>query len=291
MAFKLGAIPTDICRQDFARSLSLMKRDGLMYADVESVYGKIPGTHTDEEHMRIKETLDQYGIKTQVVGGFSFRNQSLWSIDVGDEAYRRTLDELARQIELAKLLDCGMIRSLVFSKQACLWGGGGAELRNGYNNKSWPKMLRLFEPLVQMAEDAGMDIVFETGVNTVLTSGWLNRKFVEDMGSRHLKIIWDPANMLINREYPPSVYEEIKDLIGHVHIKDGVYDADHSTITATAVGQGDMREYMSDIARWLKRDGYQGVVSIENFYIPEGKTTEEGYLAGVEEFKRIFGAE
>ena len=109
MAFKLGAIPTDICRQDFARSLSLMKRDGLMYADVESVYGKIPGTHTDEEHMRIKETLDQYGIKTQVVGGFSFRNQSLWSIDVGDEAYRRTLDELARQIELAKLLDCGMI--------------------------------------------------------------------------------------------------------------------------------------------------------------------------------------
>ena len=44
MAFKLGAIPTDICRQDFARSLSLMKRDGLMYADVESVYGKIPGT-------------------------------------------------------------------------------------------------------------------------------------------------------------------------------------------------------------------------------------------------------
>ncbi|MCI9027231.1 MAG: sugar phosphate isomerase/epimerase [Lawsonibacter sp.] len=241
--------------------------------------------------MRIKETLDQYGIKTQVVGGFSFRNQSLWSIDVGDEAYRRTLDELARQIELAKLLDCGMIRSLVFSKQACLWGGGGAELRNGYNNKSWPKMLRLFEPLVQMAEDAGMDIVFETGVNTVLTSGWLNRKFVEDMGSRHLKIIWDPANMLINREYPPSVYEEIKDLIGHVHIKDGVYDADRSTITATAVGQGDMREYMSDIARWLKRDGYQGVVSIENFYIPEGKTTEEGYLAGVEEFKRIFGTE
>ena len=193
------------------------------------------------------------------------------------------------QIELAKLLDCHMIRSLVFSKQACLWGAGGAEFRNGYNNKSWPKMLRLFEPLVQMAEDADMDIVFETGVNTVLTSGWLNRKFVEDMGSKHLKIIWDPANMLINREYPPEVYEEIKDLIGHVHIKDGIYDANRSTITATAVGQGDMKRYMEDIAKWLKRDGYDGVVSIENFYIPEGKTTEEGYLAGVNEFKRIFG--
>lgn len=239
--------------------------------------------------MQIKKTLDQYGIKTQVVGGFSFRNQSLWSIDVGDVTYQKTLDELARQIELAKLLDCHMIRSLVFSKQACLWGAGGAELRNGYNNKSWPKMLRLFEPLVQMAEDADMDIVFETGVNTVLTSGWLNRKFVEDMGSKHLKIIWDPANMLINREYPPEVYEEIKDLIGHVHIKDGIYDANRSTITATAVGQGDMKQYMEDIAKWLKRDGYNGVVSIENFYIPEGKTTEEGYLAGVNEFKRIFG--
>lgn len=289
MGFRLGAIPTDICKNNFEHSLSLMQKDGLHYADVEAVFGKIPGTHTEEEHEQILALLQKYNIKAQVIGGFSFRNQSLWSIDIGDLAYKKMLEELRRQIELAKLLDCKMIRTLVFSKQACLWGGGGAELRNGYQNKSWPKMLKLFEAPVQMAEDAGVELIFETGVNTVLTSGWLNRKFVEDMGSSHLKVLWDPANMLINREYPDTVYEEIKDIIAHIHIKDGIYDAGRSIITSTAVGQGDMKQYLSGICEKLKRDRYTGVISLENFYIPEGKTTVEGYLASVDDFKKIFG--
>lgn len=288
MGFRLGAIPTDICKGDFEHSLKLMKQDGLTYADIEAVFGKLPGTHTDEEHEKIKALLDQYGIRAHVIGGFSFRNQSLWSIDVGDLAYQKTIDELKRQIELAKLLGCRMIRTLIFSKQACLWGGGGAELRNGYQNKSWTKMLKLFEKPIQLVEDAAMDLIFETGVNTVLTSGWLNRKFVEDVGSSHLKVLWDPANMLINREYPDTVYEEIKDIIAHVHIKDGFYDANRSIITSTAVGQGDMVKYLEDIRKNLECNNYSGVISLENFYIPEGQTTEEGYKASVPEFKRIF---
>jgi len=288
MGYKLGAIPTDILKDDFDHALTLMDEDGLEYADIESVFGKIPGTHTNAEHEQIKILLDKHHIKARCIGGFTFRNQSLWTIDIGDELYRKTMNELKRQIELAHLLDCPMIRTLVFSKQACIWGGDGAEKRNGYNNTSWPKMLKLFERPLQMVEDAGLDLVFETGVNTVLTSGWLNRKFVEDMGSTHLKVLWDPANMLINREYPPMVYAEIKDIIAHIHIKDGIYDANTSTITATAVGSGDMMKYMTDIARNLKRDNYQGVISIENFYIPSGQTTKEGYRAGVDVFKSIF---
>ena len=289
MGFRLGAIPTDICRGDFDHSLALMEKDGLKYADVEAIFGKLPGTHSDEEHEKILRTLEKHHIQAHVIGGFSFRNQSLWSIEPGDELYQKTMQELSRQIELAKLLGCRMIRTLMFSKQACLWGAGGAELRNGYHNKSWPKMLKLFETPLQMAEDNDVDLVFETGVNTVLTSGWLNRKFVEDTGSSHIKVLWDPANMLINREYPDMVYEEIRGLIAHVHIKDGIYDANRSTITATAVGKGDMAKYLEDIRDSLKRDGYEGVISLENFYIPDGKTTEEGYQESVPEFVRIFG--
>jgi len=289
MGFKLGAIPTDILKNNFERSLELMKEDGLEYADIEDVFGKIPGTHTDSEHEMIKILLDKYCIKARCIGGFTFRNQSLWTINVGDRLYRQTIDELKRQIELAHLLNCPMIRTLFFSKQACIWGRNGAELRNGYNNASWPKILKLFYKPLQMVEDAGLDLVFETGVNTVLTSGWLNRKFVEDMGSKHLKVLWDPANMLINREYPSAVYAEIKDIIAHIHIKDGIYNANTSTIIATAIGNGDMAQYMKEISDNLKKDNYQGVISIENFYIPPGKTTEEGYRAGIGVFKKVFG--
>ena len=291
MDFRLGAIPTDICKQDFERSLWRMQQDGLLYADIEAVFGKMPGTHTEQEQERIQKLLHHYHIQAQVIGGFTFRNQSLWSIDVGDLTYRNMLEELRRQIEFAQLLGCRMIRTLVFSKQACLWGENGAELRNGYHNRSWPKMLKLFEAPVRMVEDAGMDLIFETGVNTVLTSGWLSRKFVEDLGSSHLKILWDPANMLINREYPDTVYEEIKEHIAHIHIKDGIYDANRSTIVSAAVGQGDMKHYLEGIREKLIRDHYSGVISLENFYIPKGQTTEEGYLASVPAFKQIFASE
>lgn len=289
MKFKLGAIPTDIIKDDFERSLELMKEDGLEYADIEKVFGKIPGTHTDLENEMIKTLLNKHGIKARCIGGFTFHNQNLWTIDVGDRLYRKTMEELKRQIELAHLLDCPMIRTLFFSKQACIWGENGAELRNGYNNASWSKMLKLFDKPLQMVEDAGLDLVIETGVNTALTSGWLNRKFVEDMGSNHLKILWDPANMLINREYPSTVYAEIKDFIAHIHIKDGIYNANTSTIIATAIGDGDMAQYMTEISDNLKKDNYQGVISVENFYIPSGQTTKEGYRAGIRVFKKIFG--
>ena len=289
MKFKLGAIPTDIIKDDFERSLELMKEDGLEYADIESVFGKIPGTHTDLENEMIKTLLNKHGIKARCIGGFTFRNQNLWTIDVDDRLYRKTMEELKRQIELAHLLDCPMIRTLFFSKQACIWGENGAELRNGYNNASWSKMLKLFDKPLQMVEDAGLDLVIETGVNTALTSGWLNRKFIEDIGSNHLKVLWDPANMLINREYPSTVYAEIKDFIAHIHIKDGIYNANTSTIIATAIGDGDMAQYMTEISDNLKKDNYQGVISVENFYIPSCQTTKEGYRAGIRVFKKIFG--
>ena len=115
MKFKLGAIPTDIIKDDFERSLELMKEDGLEYADIESVFGKIPGTHTDLENEMIKTLLNKHGIKARCIGGFTFRNQNLWTIDVDDRLYRKTMEELKRQIELAHLLDCPMIRTLFLS--------------------------------------------------------------------------------------------------------------------------------------------------------------------------------
>ena len=288
-SFRLGAIPTDIRCEDFEASLALMRADGLLEADIESVFGKRPGTHTDAEHEKIRTLLAQYGVRARVIAGMTFRNESLWDIDVGTPKYEQMLTELRRQMELAKLLDCRIVRTLFFSKQACIWGHSGAEQRNGYHNKSWDKMRRLFDAPLALAEAHGVTLAIETGVNIALTSGWLLRSFVESMGSPALGIIWDPANMLINREYPDETFAEIDRHIVHVHIKDGRYDPVRASITSTAVGQGDLREYLPSIRRNLEQIGYQGVISLENFYVPEGKTTLEGYLESVPAFKEAFG--
>jgi sugar phosphate isomerase/epimerase len=292
MGLKLGAIPSDICgpNGNFEQALSLIQADGLKYADVEMVWGKRVGTHTEEENQQIKALLDKYGIQTAVVGGFAFRDQSAQHIELGDAVYRANMDEIKAQIALAKLLNCDKVRCLSFSKQMAIWGYNGADHRNAYHNNTWSKMLRLFEEPVRLAEDNGIVLMIETGVNTLLTSAYLNRKFIADMGSKNFKVLWDPANTLFNYETPfPDAYEEMKDCIGHIHIKDGTVDTRKSIITSTNVGEGTMANYMSDIADALKKDNYQGVVSLENFFIPDGGTLQDGYSQAVAGFKRIFG--
>lgn len=292
MGLKLGAIPSDICGHngDFERALSLMQADGLKYADIEWVWGKRVGTHTEEESRKIKELLDKYDIQAAVVGGFAFRDQSAQHIELGDAVYNANIEEIKAQMALAKYLNCTKVRCLTFSKQMAIWGYNGADQRNAYHNKTWDKMLRLFEEPVRLAEENGIVLMIETGVNTLLTSAWLTKKFVDDMGSKHFKILWDPANTLFNYETPfPDAYEELKDSIGHIHIKDGTVDTRKSIITSTNVGEGTMASYMTAIAEALKQDHYEGIVSLENFFIPDGGTLEDGYTQAVAGFKRIFG--
>ncbi|MBW4081216.1 sugar phosphate isomerase/epimerase [Paenibacillus sp. S150] len=294
MGLKLGAIPSDICGPDgdFEHALSVMRQDGLEYADIEWVWGKRVGTHTDEEHRKIKELLEKYNIQAAVVGGFAFRDQSAQHIELGDAVYQANIEEIKAQIALAKSLNCTKIRCLTFSRQMAIWGYNGADHRNAYHNRTWPKMLRLFEEPVRLAEDNGIDLMIETGVNTLLTSAYLTRKFVEDMGSSRFKVLWDPANTLFHSETPfPDAYEELKGCIGHIHIKDGTVDIRKSTITSTKVGEGAMVPYMESIAGALMKDNYSGVVSLENFFVPDGGTLEEGYRQSVTGFKKLFGGE
>jgi len=49
-----------------------------------------------------------------------------------------------------------------------------------------------------------------------------------------------------------------------------------------------MAPYLEDIGAALKRDGFQGVVSYESVYRPDGGTFEDGFKASIEKFKSTF---
>lgn len=52
-----------------------------------------------------------------------------------------------------------------------------------------------------------------------------------------------------------------------------------------------MAPFMENIAEALTKDNYSGVVSLENFFVPDGGTLEEGYRQSVVGFKKLFGGE
>ncbi|MBH53018.1 MAG: hypothetical protein CMI18_01580 [Opitutaceae bacterium] len=111
------------------------------------------------------------------------------------------------------------------------------------------------------------------------------------MGSEHLKILWDPGNGLYANEKPfPDAYEALRGgALGHFHIKDAIVNMPKATVEFCEMGTEQLASSYEPTAKALKEDGYEGVISLESVYCPEGCTFEDGFRASVGFFKRVFG--
>jgi len=211
------------------------------------------------------------------------------STEPGDEAYRKHFDGLKRCIHIAKELGTSLVRTMSFRKEMIIFGYNGAEKWIATTG-SWDRLLKLMEAPVKLAEDEGVTLVVETGNNAMITSGYLARKLITDLGTKHLKVLWDAPNAMYCTEIPyPNAYEEIKEHIGHIHIKDCKADIARATVRFCPLGTGDMAPYLEKIAAALKRDKYQGTISLESVYRPEGGTFEDGFRESISTFKKLFG--
>ena len=289
MLVKIGVITNGIS-EDLEYALKVMNKTGVKYAELQFVWDKEVGDHTPEEIDKIKKLVDSYGVKVSCVSRHNFNGLSVMDTEVGDENYNLHMAYLKKTIDMAKVLGTRLVRVMTFNKQMVIWGTNGADRWVAGGNKSWDKFLKLFEKPVQLAEDEDVDLVMETGTNAMIVSGFLARKMIEDLGTKHLKVIWDIANSLYCADIPfPDAYAEIRNYIGHIHMKDMKVDIPKATVNFRSLGRGDLAPYLEDIANALRKDNYNGVISLESVYRPDGGTFEDGYYKSIEAMKELFG--
>ena len=96
-------------------------------------------------------------------------------------------------------LDCPLVRVMSFRKEMILTGGNGAE-EWIVSTAAWGQLLKRMAPALRIAEQEGITLVVETGNNAMINSAWSGRKLIEELGSRHLRLLWDPANSLYCNE-------------------------------------------------------------------------------------------
>jgi sugar phosphate isomerase/epimerase len=285
---KLGVI-TDGISTDLEYALKVMNETGLEYAELQFVWDKEIGDQTAEEIEKIKELVALYNVKVPCITRHNFVGLPVMTTEIEDEAYQNHMEGLKRCIRIAKELGTDMVRIMSGRKEMIIFGYDGAE-KWVASTGAWGRLLKLMELPVKLAEEEGITLAVETGNNAMITSGWLGKKLIEDLGSKHLKIIWDIPNTLYCTDIPyPDAYEEIKDHIGHIHIKDCKANIARATVRFCPLGEGDMAPYLEDIAGALKRDEYQGVVSLESVYRPENGTFEDGYRECLPVFQELFG--
>ncbi len=285
---KLGVI-TDGISTDIEYALKVMNETGVEYAELQFVWDKEIGDQTAEEIQRIKNLVTKYNVQVPCITRHNFVGLPVMTTELEDQAYQKHFEGLKRCIKIAKTLGTDLVRVMSCRKEMIIFGYNGAE-KWVASTGAWEKLLKLMEAPVKLAEDEGITLAVETGNNAMITSGWLGKKLIDDLGTKHLKIIWDIPNTLYCTDVPyPDSYEEIKDYIGHIHVKDCKSNIARATVRFCRLGEGDMAPYLEDIASALKKDEYQGVVSLESVYRPDNGTFEDGYRECLPVFKKLFG--
>lgn len=286
---KLGVI-TDGISRDFEHALQVMTDAGLEYAELQFLWEKEAGDLNDDEMSRALDLVKKYGVTVSCISRHNFVGMGVGDTEVGDANHQKHMDSTKRCINMAKAFDTKLVRIMSFRKEMILFGYNGAEVWNA-NNTAWDKLKELLKPVVKMAEDEDITLVVETGNNAMITSCVLGRKLIDELETDNLKILWDPANSLYcNEPSFPDGYEALRSgYLGHLHMKDSVIDIPSASVTQCELDTGDMTPFLEDIAVGLKKDNYDGVISLESVYHPTDGTFEDGFHASLDKFKELFG--
>ena len=286
---KLGVICDGVSR-DLAHTVDVMDEFGLEYAELQFVGDKEVGDHSAAEIRAIDSLLRDRGkpvscLSRHIFAGLTTANEP------GDDAHVRHMDALRRVIDMAHVVGSPLVRIMTNKKEQILWGKGGAEKWNVAHG-AWDKTLPLIAPALDVARDAGVTLVVETGNGTMVNSNYTARRLIDDLdGKDVLKVLWDPANNCWCHERAfPDGYEEVKDgYLGHIHIKDVQVDTPRATLEVRRMGEGQLADQFQPMADALRADGYDGVISFESVYHPGDGDFEAGFRLCTERFKELFG--
>lgn len=287
---KLGVICDGISR-DLGHSVDVMDEFGLDYAELQFVGDTEVGDHSAAEIAEIDMLLRDRGkpvscLSRHVFAGTTKDNKP------GDDLHTKHMDALKRVIDMAHVVGSPLVRIMTPKKEQILWGFNGAEKWNVAHG-AWDAMLPLIAPACDVARDAGVTLVVETGNGTMVNSNYTACKLIDDLGAKDvLKVLWDPANNCWCHEKAwPDGYDTVRGgYLGHVHIKDVVVDTPRATLEVREMGTGQLAPMFSPIAISLRADGYDGVISFESVYHPGDGDFESGFRRCIGLFKDIFGA-
>ena len=267
--FKLSVI-TDEVSQDLEAVAKFARQFNLDGIEIRTVWGKSPQnllSNIDD----IKNILKEYDLEVSAIASPFFK------ADIDNEKeYKEHLDILKSCIHLGKSLDTNIIRGFTF------W-------RKNRMDEYLERIIEKYQKPLEILESDGILLGIENEPSTFVGNGAELARFLDRLGSKNVKAIWDPGNDISDPsgETPyPDGYRHVRDKIIHVHIKDGVRKGRGGKPEYVAFGDGEVN-YPGQL-KALKEDGYRGYLSLETHWRPRKQLTEELIVKpGGEEFSRL----
>lgn len=275
------AVFSDDIDQDLNHALDVVVGLGLKWVEIRSAWGKNLADHTDATVLEICKIIRERGLRVRCVAAPLFKchlgHMGAAAAETHLAAPRDEageMDVLRRAIRIARILDTTLVRCFSF------WHIPGDPAA------FWPALRQRFLEALEIAQREGITLVMENDYECNLRTGAEAARLLDDLASPNLRVLWDPGNAYFAGEIPfPDGYRRVRNVIGHVHLKDAVRDPATGKARWVALGNGEV-DLLGQL-RALKADGYAGVISIENHYAPPGGTPEDGVRESFRGLQRL----
>ncbi len=266
--FKLGSI-SDEWSQDFEAALKGMKRYGLQWVEIRTLWDIYNTETTPEQLGRLKDLLTKYEFRVSVLDTALYKCTLPGTKPVAPDKdpypYSAQVDLLKRAMERAHALSTNTLRVFAFWRVA----------------KPLELFPRIAEELSKAAEAAraeGFRLVLENESICNVATGAEQARMMQLVPASNFGMNWDIGNGYWQGEtsFPDGYTLLPKKRIWHMHLKDVRCESSYKNCNTAIVGTGQVT--LVEQLRASVRDGYDGTMSLEPEY--EDKTTS--HLAATE---------
>lgn len=258
---RLGVI-TDEISEDFDHALAVCRELDIRDIELRSIWGKSIVDHDEVTIDQIAQKILAGDFRVTCIASPFLKchiNEESAAVGNTHSASERGREEhwaiLDRSLELARRFDAPIVRTFSFWRVA-----DPLTVRD--------EVLDILATATEHVSAAGKLLGLENEYACNIATGEESRWILDRIPNQALGMIWDPGNEAALGSNPfPAGYDQVKQRIHHIHLKDPV-TIEHNP-KFTRMGDGAI-DYVGQF-RALVRDHYEGTLSLETHYKVDGQ--------------------
>ena len=218
----------------------VLNKLNIKYFEVRGVDGKNISTLTDEEVLILKSKMEQYGIQVSSIGS------PIGKIKI-EEDFAPHFEVFKHVVDIAKTLGTKYIRMFSFYHE------GGDE----WTAEEREEVLARLRQMISYAKEQNVILLHENEKAIYGDTADRCIDLMKELYGPHFKAVFDPANFVQCGQDTKYAYENLKNYIEYMHIKDALFE--DGKVVPAGCGDGNV-EYVLNA---LMENGYDGFLSLE----------------------------